>query len=154
MVESSVSMEKDLPEALLERTFHIIDRLDRDLNKVRERVSEKQKSQKQRHDDKGVSPKLNIGDKVLVEQSQLRNNMSAKLESHWIGPYYIHNVLKQNVYKLRNMQGKLVKGVFHGNRLKIYREQQLQPVLGNWTILNSFGQVLDSFGQVLDIFSY
>jgi hypothetical protein len=129
MVESSVSMEKDLPEALLERTFHIMDRLDRDLNKVRERVSEKQKSQKQRHDDKGVSPKLNIGDKVLVEQSQLRNNMSAKLESHWIGPYYIHNVLEQNVYKLRNMQGKLVKGVFHGNRLKIYHEQQLQPMV-------------------------
>ena len=27
-------------------------------------------------------------------------------------------------------------------------------MLGNWTILNSFGQVLDSFGQVLDTFSY
>ena len=55
--------------------------------------------------------------------------MSAKLESHWIGPYYIHNVLEQNVYKLRNMHGKLVKGVFHGNRLKIYHEQQLQPMV-------------------------
>ncbi|GES79803.1 retroviral-like aspartic protease 1 [Rhizophagus clarus] len=68
-------------------------------------------------------------DKVLVEQTHLRNNMSAKLENQWIGPYYIHNVLDQNVYKLRHMNGKLVKGVIHGNRLKIYIEQYLEPLI-------------------------
>ena len=55
--------------------------------------------------------------------------MSAKLESQWIGPYYVHNVLDQNVYKLRNMNGKLVKGVIHRNRLKLYHEQQLEPII-------------------------
>jgi hypothetical protein len=55
--------------------------------------------------------------------------MSAKLESQWIGPYFIHNVLEQNVYKLRHMNGKLVKGVIHGNRLKLYKEQQLEPIV-------------------------
>ncbi|GES73590.1 uncharacterized protein LOC112498130 [Rhizophagus clarus] len=70
-----------------------------------------------------------IGDKVLVEQTHLRNNMSAKLENQWIGPYYIHNVLDQNVYKLRHMNGKLVKEVIHRNRLKIYIEQYLEPLI-------------------------
>ena len=55
--------------------------------------------------------------------------MSAKLESQWIERYYIHNVLEQNVYKLRNMNGKLVKGVIHGNRLKLYHEQRLEPIV-------------------------
>ena len=129
MVDSSSSTEKGIKEALLERTFHIMERMDRDLDTVRTRVQEKQKAQKKRYDEKGISGKLKIGDKVLVEQTHLRNNMSAKLESQWIGPYYVHNVLDQNVYKLRNMYGKLVKGVIHGNRLKLYHEQQLEPMI-------------------------
>ena len=129
MVDSSDSTEQGMEEALLERTFQIMERMDRDLDKVRKRVLEKQKAQKKRYDEKGVSVKLKIGDKVLVEQTHLRNNMSAKLESQWIGPYYIHNVLEQNVYKLRNMNGKLVKGVIHGNRLKLYHEQHLEPMV-------------------------
>ena len=64
-----------------------------------------------------------------MEQSHLRNNMSAKLESQWIGPYFIHNVLEQNVYKLRTMEGRLVKGVTHRNRLKLYHKQQLEPIV-------------------------
>ena len=48
--------------------------------------------------------------------------MSAKLESQWISPYYVHNVLDQNVYKLHNINRKLVKGVIHRNRLKLYHE--------------------------------
>ena len=79
--------------------------MDKDLDKVRERITEKQKAQKKRYDKKGMLEKLKIGNKVLVEQMHLRNNMSAKLESQWIGLYYIHNVLEQNVYKLHNMDG-------------------------------------------------
>ena len=129
IVETETSKEKDIKEALLERTFHIMERMDRDLDTVRARVKEKQKVQKKRYDEKGISEKLKIGDKVLVEQTHLRNNMSAKLESQWIGSYYIHNVLEQNVYKLHNMDGRLVKGVIHGNCLKLYHEQQLEPII-------------------------
>ena len=129
MVDSNGSTEKGIKEALLERTFHIMERMDRDLDTVRTRVQEKQKAQKKRYDEKGISGKLKIGDKVLVEQTHLRNNMSAKLESQWIGPYYVHNVLDQNVYKLRNTDGKLVKGVIHGNHLKLYHEQRLEPMV-------------------------
>ena len=41
----------------------------------------------------------------------LKNNFSTKLENKWIGPYYIHNVLKDNVYKLRTLDSKSVKNV-------------------------------------------
>ena len=129
MVDSTITTEKELPEALLERTFHIMERMDSDIEKVKARVQEKQKERKKRYDEKGISEKLKIGDKVLVEQTQLRNNMSAKLEKQWIGPYYVHNVLDKNVYKLRHMEGRLVQGVIHGNRLKLYHEQPLEPMV-------------------------
>ncbi|GBC05841.1 hypothetical protein RclHR1_06470004 [Rhizophagus clarus] len=129
MIDTNINKEKDIHEALLERTYDIMEKMDQDLEKVKIRINQRQQIQKKKYDDKGISLKLKIGDKVLVEQTHLRNNMSAKLENQWIGPYYIHNVLDQNVYKLRHMNGKLVKGVIHGNRLKIYIEQYLEPLI-------------------------
>ena len=67
MVDSTVPEEMDFSDALLKRTYHIMDRMDRDLDKVRSRVNEKQKVQKKRYDEKDISEKLKIGDKVLVK---------------------------------------------------------------------------------------
>ena len=58
---------------------------------------------------------MNIGDKVLVECTWLKTNFSAKLEKKWIEPYFIHNVLKDNIYKLKILEERLVKNVIHGN---------------------------------------
>ena len=55
--------------------------------------------------------------------------MSAKLQEKWIGPYFIHKVLENNVYKLKHMNGKLVKNVINGNRLKLYKESSLEPIV-------------------------
>ncbi|PKB94456.1 hypothetical protein RhiirA5_438741 [Rhizophagus irregularis] len=70
-----------------------------------------------------ISEKLKIGDQVLVERTWFKNNFSVKLENKWIGPYFIHKIFNDNVYKLRNLDEKLVKHVIHGNRLKKYYEQ-------------------------------
>ncbi|GES82982.1 enzymatic polyprotein, putative [Rhizophagus clarus] len=129
MIDTNINKEKDIHEALLEQTYDIMEKMDQDLEKVKIRINQRQQIQKKKYDDKGISLKLKIGDKVLVEQTYLRNNMSAKLENQWIEPYYIHNVLDQNVYKLRHMNGKLVKRIIHENRLKIYIEQYLEPLI-------------------------
>ena len=68
--------------------------------------------------------KLKIGDKVLVKKTWLKTNFLAKLDDKWMGPYYIHNVLQDNVYKLQTLEGQLVKNVIHGNRLKLYKKKQ------------------------------
>ena len=47
----------------------------------------------------------------------------------WVGPYYIHNVLPNNVYKLRDLQEKLIKSVVHGNRLKPFHKTTLSPIV-------------------------
>ena len=56
-------------------------------------------------------------------------NFSVKLKNNWIGPYYIHNVLQNNVYKLRTLDGNLVKNVIYENKLKIYYERKLELII-------------------------
>ena len=114
-------------EALIKRTCEIINKMNNEQIKARENIEKGQEQQKSRH--KGKSTKLKIGDKVLVHRTNLQTNFSTKLEEKWIGPYYIHDVLPRNVYRLRNLDGKLVKNVIHGNRLKLFYEQNLTPIV-------------------------
>ncbi|CAI2186863.1 1386_t:CDS:2, partial [Funneliformis geosporum] len=39
--------------------------------------------------------------------------MSAKLEPQWMGPYYIHDIVGFNNYKLRSIEGRIVKGTIY-----------------------------------------
>jgi len=55
--------------------------------------------------------------------------MSAKLEAQWIGPYYIHDIIGFNNYKLRSLDGRIVKGTVHGDRLKKYNEQEMELMI-------------------------
>lgn len=114
---------------LLERLYQLIEQIENDRQEVLDIIDKEQQKQKLRHDQQGISRKLQIGEKVLVERTWLKTNFSAKLEEKWIGPYYIHEVLEDNVYKLRTMEGRLVKNVVHGNRLKIYKERQFEPLI-------------------------
>src|ERR1041384_865811 len=65
---------------LLNRLYQLIDQLENAHHKVVDRISHKQEAQKNRHDQAGISKKLKIGDKVLVERTWLKTNFSAKLE--------------------------------------------------------------------------
>ena len=113
----------------MERMYQLIVKLEDEREETLQRIEKEQQRQKQFYDWQGISEKLKIGDQVLVERTWLKTNFSAKLENKWIGPYFIHNVLKDNVYKLRTLDGKLVKNVVHGNRLKLYHERQLEPIV-------------------------
>jgi hypothetical protein len=115
-------------EAIRQRTIDILEKMNKEQNQALDNIEKGQEKLKKRAN-KRTSKKLKIGDKVLVHRTDLQNNMSAKLQEKWIGPYYIHDVLEGNTYKLRNMRKKLIKGVIHGNRLKKYLEQELTPTI-------------------------
>ena len=57
-------------------------------------MKKKQEKQKERYEQQGISEKLKIGDKVLVEKTWLKNNFSSKLEDKWAGPYFVYAYLK------------------------------------------------------------
>ena len=123
------NMKENEDDPMLERLYQLIIELEDTHIEVSQRIEREQQKQKQVYDQQGISEKLKIGDQVLVERTWLKNNFSAKLENKWIGPYYVHNALKDNVYKLRILDGKLVKNVIHGNRLKLYHQEKLEPIV-------------------------
>ena len=65
----------------MERFYQIIETLEDDRQEVISRVQKEQQKQKSRHNQKGLSEKLKIGDKILVERIWLKTNFSSKLEN-------------------------------------------------------------------------
>ena len=51
----------------------------------------------------------------------MENQLSGKLEDKWQGPYYIHDILGNGSYKLRQKNGMILSKHVHGNRLKTYQ---------------------------------
>ena len=112
----------DEMDNLLRHTFQLIDKLPPALIQARQHIVNSQDYSKTRHDSKIPSLKpLRIGDKVWLERKQV----SHKLISKWMGPYYIHDVLQNSAYRLRNIEdGTILSNTFHGTRLKLFHEFQ------------------------------
>ena len=63
-----------------------------------------------------------IGDKVLYFKAAQDQTHSGKLNPKWKGPYYIHDILLNGAYKLRNLEGGILAVPVNGNLLKQYFE--------------------------------
>ena len=96
--------------------------------RARTRIDKAQTRQKKRHDHLYTIESYSIGEKVLRYKSFLEGTHKDKLKEKWEGPFYIHDVLEYGNYKLRNLDDKVLKPRFHGNRLKRYypREESIQ----------------------------
>jgi len=80
--------------------------------------------QKERFDAKLKKPKLfKIGDKVLLKDSAKEKQWSGKLDPKWKGPYYIHEVIGQGAYKLRTLEGQILKAPSNVINLKLYNDR-------------------------------
>ena len=45
---------------------------------------------------------------------------SGKLDPKWKGPYHIHDIIGNGAYKIRELNGKVLKTPINGSLLKIY----------------------------------
>jgi transposase InsO family protein len=93
-------------------------------NQAHKFIQKAQERQKLTHDSTNTPLEpLNIGDLVLVWQTNVEVNMSAKLEKRYKGPYFISKV-KGTTYWLRNRyNGTIHPKPYHRNRLKLYHER-------------------------------
>ncbi|HVH96007.1 MAG TPA: hypothetical protein VM682_03595, partial [Bacillus sp. (in: firmicutes)] len=89
------------------------------------RIEISQGQQKRRHDDKIKEETiLKIRDKVLLKDAAKEKQWSGKLSSKWKGPYYIHEIIGKGAYKLRTMDGKVLKTPYNVKHLKKYYDQK------------------------------
>src|SRR5438045_9578891 len=89
----------------------------------RRNIGESQEKQKERYDRKiRYETKLKIRDKVLLKDAAKEKQWSGKLAPKWKGPYYIHEEIGKGAYKLRTLDGKVLKTSHNVKHIKKYFE--------------------------------
>jgi len=110
--------ENDIQEDLFKRVHTLTGKVIGDRLMVQDTIHQAQQRQKQRHDAGLQEIHFKIGDLVLLHRSDLRGKQ--KLQERWKGPYYIHEILDNGAYKLRTMDGNILKVPVNSERLKLY----------------------------------
>jgi hypothetical protein len=118
-------LENENTSTLINHLENLIDDLPQEIEHAKKRVEKAQKKQKDRHDRKLRHPvNFIIGDKVLYYDAAKEKQWTGKLEQKWKGPYYIHQVGEKGSYKLRTIDGKVLKTSVNGSLLKLYHDRQ------------------------------
>jgi hypothetical protein len=112
----------NLQDDLLVRMRMLTGRVTEDRLMTQDAIYKAQQQQKQRHDENLVKVHYKIGDLVLLYKSQLRGKQ--KLQDRWKGPYYVHEDMGNGVYKLRSLDGQILKVPVNSERLKLYHQRQ------------------------------
>ena len=116
--DNSADPQRDLLNRIQILTGKVtIDRLD-----TQDTIYRSQMQQKDRHDKKLTEIRFKIGELVLLYKSRLQGKK--KLEERWSGPFYIHESLGNGAYKLRTIDGKILKTPVNSERLKHYNQRQ------------------------------
>ena len=68
--------------------------------------------------------RFEIGIKVLLKDAAKKKQWSGKLSSKWKGPYYIHDIVGGGAYKIRTLEGKVLKASYNVKHLKRYFDQR------------------------------
>ena len=109
---------------LLTRLFTLVNELPTIRGQTQIRIKKQQLKQKEYHDRRIVTPiTYEIGDKVLLYEAAKQTSHTGKLDPKWKGPYYIHDLIYSGVYKLRTLDGKVLRAPFNGSLLKRYYEK-------------------------------
>ena len=126
--QQNITSDNVTPETLNDRLIRLIDDVPQIREKARSQITEMQRKQKVRHDNKlKKEVQYNIGDKVLYFEAAKAQSKSGKLDPKWKGPYYIYSVLPNDAYKLRTAdnEGRVLATPVNGNLLKLYHETQI-----------------------------
>ena len=107
-------------ENLLQRKFNLLE-MEEKREKALENIEKSQGKQKERYDGKiSKETKFQIGDKVLLKESSKEKQWTGKLSQNWKGPYYIYKIYGRGAYRIKTLDGKIIKATQNVKNLKNY----------------------------------
>jgi len=116
-------LEEENLQAETDRITQLIDQVPLTRTTVKERISQSQAKQKNRHDVQiRQAHTFKTGDKVLYFNVTLDHSHSGKFKPKWKGPFVINQQLPNGAYKLATNDGQPLPAPINGNLLKPYRE--------------------------------
>ena len=116
-------VEINKEKELLHRTYQIIN-IQEDREEVLNTIKESQQTQKENHDCKIKEITFKIAEKVLLKDSAKEKQWSGKLQPKWKGPYYVHDISGKGTYRLRTIEGQVLKAPYNVKQLKRYHERK------------------------------
>ena len=129
-MEPANQSESTLETEIVRRACSIIDKLEVNREIALQNIQKSQVKQKEHYDKNKVQKSFQIGDKVLMKRMETQHWHHDKFGEKWKDPYYIHNVFDKGTYKLRSMEGKVLKNPYNGDHLKLYIEKPaLEPII-------------------------
>ena len=123
--EAKIPLDKDENKiTMMERVRTLIEELPKIRFKVRENLMKEQVKQKEYHDKKyKIKEEFEIGDKVLLYEAWREKQWSGKLQEKWKGLYVIHEKLLNGSYRLKELNGQILKIPQNGKWLKKYQDR-------------------------------
>ncbi len=110
--------------AIMKRLYDLVE-LTEERSQALGNIKKSQEQQKRRHDGRiKEETKFEIGMKVLLKDAAKEKQWSGKLSQKWKGPYYIHEIVGGGAYKLRTLEGKVLKTSRNVKHLKKYFDQK------------------------------
>jgi len=117
------SLELEREHNLLTRVHNLVEDLPRGRVCAKEQIEIGQIKQKELYDKRIKKEQhFSIGQKVLYYKAAQDNQHTGKLLPKWKGPYFIHEVQLNGSYKIRTIDGKVLKSPVNGCYLKRYFE--------------------------------
>jgi hypothetical protein len=115
---------------IIKRACTIMDKLELDRTTAQQNVERSQQKQKDTYQQDNQPQSFTIGDKVLMKRMKMQHWHHEKFSAKWKGPFYIHQAFDKDAYKLRTMDGKILKNPYNGDHLKQYIENNsLEPII-------------------------
>ena len=109
----------------LQRMYELTTKMPNTRKQALLQIRDNQQKQKANHDRKlKDTTTFGIGDKVLAYDMQRMNAPSHKFAPKWKGPYYVHAILTNGAYKLRELDGRVLSTPINGTHLKKYLERK------------------------------
>ena len=91
--------------------------------KAQVNITKAQKQQKETYNRKHLQKELEVGTKVLLENTAQQQRKGGKMEPLRLGPYTINRCLGKGIYELKNMKGEVLKKKANIARLTVFNEQ-------------------------------
>jgi hypothetical protein len=99
---------------------------------ARDNIKQAQAQNKLYHDRKAVKPKFKLGDRVWINNTTKTVGLNPKLQSKYVGPYYITDVSDNNTYELRDCNShKPLKSRVNAERMKNFIPTTVRDITHN-----------------------
>ena len=107
---------------IIKRACIIMDKLEINRTLAHQNIQKSQQKQKESYQQDKHAQTFFIGDKILMKRMEMQHWHHEKFSQKWKGPYYIHEKLDKGAYRLRTLDGKLLKNPYNRDHLKLYLE--------------------------------